>query len=178
MRARRLWPADGDGCKSCPTIHRFHKCHGYCTRCYPIIYRISRIDRGLYQPRRRPSHASFSTIGIRKNAVNELEEIREFEAPLRNGATGVDIENLQISMAERIRARPETFQGVRYFFDGALDNSQRTRTYQIIAQLVESMPSRRFVQASFVKKQRDARESAEFDARLRAADTIRVGYVP
>jgi hypothetical protein len=170
VRARRLWPADGDGCKSCRTVHRLHKCHGYCTRCYPIIYRISRIDRGLNRRQRRSPRTSVSTTGIRKNAENELEEIRELEAPVRNGATGNDVENLLIAIAENTRAKPETFQGVRHFFDGCLDTKQRTRTYQIIARLASNLPSHRFVQASFVKKQRDARENAEFDARLRAAE--------
>jgi hypothetical protein len=102
-----------------------------------------------------------------------LEEIRELEAPVRNGATGSDIENLLIAIAEHARAKPETFQGVRHFFDGGLDTEQRTRTYQIIAQLAENLPGRRFVQSSFVVKQRQARENAEFDAKLRAAEENR-----
>ena len=168
MRAQRLWPADGDGCKSCRTIRRLHKCHGYCTRCYPIICGISRIDRGLYRRRQRSPRGSLSTTGIRKNAANELEEIRELEVPVRNGATGSDIENLLIAIAEHARAKPGKFQGVRHFFDGGFDTDQRRRTYETIARLAENLPGRRFVQASFVFKQRQDRENAEFDARLRA----------
>jgi hypothetical protein len=111
-----------------------------------------------------------STVGIRKNAENELEEIRELEAPVRNGATGSDIENLLTAIAENTRAKPEHLQGVRHFFDGCLDTNQRTRTYQILARLAGNLPGRRFVQSSFVTKQLRDRENAEFDARLRAAE--------
>ena len=93
---------------------------GYCLRCYPIIYRISRIDRGLYRRRGRWAHRNPTTTGIRKNAQNELEEIRELEAPVKHGASGTDIENLLATIAEHVRAKPERFEGVRYFFDGTL----------------------------------------------------------
>ena len=173
MRARRLWPADGAGCKSCRTVRRFHKCHGYCTRCYPIIYRISRIDRGLYRRRGRWAHRNPSTDGIRQNAETDLDEIRELEAPIRNGASGSDIENLLIAISESTRAKPEKLEGVRYFFEGCLDSEQRTRVYEVIARLAENLPSRRSVQWSFVLKQRRDRENAEFNARLRAAEENR-----
>ena len=173
MRARRLWPANGDGCKSCRTIRRFHKCHGYCTLCYPIIYRISRIDRGLYRPRGRRAQRNPSTRGIRKSAESELEQIRELEAPIRNGATGRDIENLLISIAEHTRARPQKFVGVEYFFADGLDHEQRRRIYEVIARFAENLPGRRSVQWNFVLKQRQARETAEFDAQLRAAEESR-----
>ena len=129
-RPRQLWP-DGSGCKSCGTRRRYHKFLGYCTRCYPIIYRISRIDRGLYRPRgRRPYPDSFLPR-IRKGAVAELEEIRELEAPVRDGATGIDIENLLVAIAQNTRAKPEKLDGARYFFDDCLNVEQRTRTYTV-----------------------------------------------
>ena len=127
-RPRQLWP-DGSGCKSCGTRRRYHKFLGYCTRCYPIIYRISRIDRGLYRPRgRRPYPDSFLPR-IRKAQLAELEEIRELEAPVRDGATGIDIENLLVAIAQNTRAKPEKLDGARYFFDDCLNVEQRTRTY-------------------------------------------------
>lgn len=168
MRARRLWPDDGAGCKSCRTIRRFHRYRGYCTRCYPIIYRISRIDRGLYRLRGRWARHDASTKGIRRNAENELEEIRELEAPVRIGATGIDIENLLVAIAEHTRAKPGKFEGVRYFFDGCLDSEQRTRVYEVVARLAENLPSRRFVQSTFVVKQRQSREIAEWNIKLGA----------
>ena len=61
-------------------------------------------------------------MGIRKNAETELDEIRELEAPIRNGASGSDIENLLIAISENTRAKPENLDGVRYFFEGCLDN--------------------------------------------------------
>jgi len=173
VRAQRLWPADGAGCKSCRTIRRFHKCHGYCTRCYLIVYRISRIDRGLYRRRGRSAHRTPSTDGIRQNAETELDEIRELEAPIRNGASGSDIENLSIAISENTRAKPEKLEGVRYFFEGCLDSEQRKRVYEVIARLAENLPSRRSVQWSFVLKQHKDRENAEFNARLRAAEENR-----
>jgi hypothetical protein len=102
-----------------------------------------------------------------------LEQIRELEAPARNGATGTDIENLLIAIAEHTRAKPQKFYGVQYFFDGGLDNEQRRRVYEVIARIAENLPGRRSVQWSFVLKQRQARESAEFDAQLRAAEENR-----
>ena len=170
MRARQLWSADGSGCKSCRTIRRFHKFLGYCTRCYPIIYRISRIDRGLYRFRVRWAHLKTSTAGIRKSAEAELELIRVLEAPIRDGAIGTDIENLLVAIAEHTRAKPENFQGVRHFFDGCLDVEQRRRIYQVLAQLAENLPGRQSVQSSFVRKQRQAWENAEWKAKLRALD--------
>ena len=126
MRARRLWSDDGAGCKSCRTIPRFHKYRGYCTRCYPIIYRISRIDRGLYRLRGRWARHNASTKGIRRNAENELEEIRELEAPVRTGSRNTLERSLEHS------------KGVRYFFDGCLDSEQRTRVYEVVARLAEA----------------------------------------
>jgi hypothetical protein len=140
VRARRQWPADSDGCKSCRTTQRSHKCHGYCTRCYPIAYRVSRIDRGLYRRRRRSPRGSISTTGIRKNAEAELHAIRELEAPIRNGAIGTDVENLLVSIAEQSRAKPDHLYGVRHFFDGCLDREQRTRVYQIVARFADNLP--------------------------------------
>lgn len=170
VRARRLWPADGRGCKSCRTVRRFHKFRGYCTRCYPIIYRISRIDRGLYRLRGRWAHRNPSTAGIRKNAEAELEEIRELEAPVRDGANGMDIENLLVAIAEHTRARPEKLDGIRYFFDDCLDVEQRRRIYEVLTRLAENLPGRRSVQESFVRKQRQARDVAEWKTKLRALD--------
>jgi hypothetical protein len=115
MIARRLWTAGDHGCKSCRTIRRLHKFYGYCTRCYPIIYRISRIDRGLYHFRGWWAHPNSSTAGIRKNAETELEQIRILEAPIRDGAIGTDVENLLIAIVEHARAKPEEFECVRYF---------------------------------------------------------------
>jgi hypothetical protein len=66
-----------------------------------------------------------------------LDEIRELEAPIRNGASGRDIENLLIAISESTRAKPEKLEGVRYFFEGCLDNEQRTRVYEVIARLAE-----------------------------------------
>jgi len=125
-RPRQLWP-DGCGCKSCGTRRRDHKFLGYCTRCHPIIYRISRIDRGLYHPRGREPYSDSFLAGIRKSAVAELEEIGEFEAPVRDGATGIDIENLLVAIARHTRVKPEKLDGVRHFFDGCLNVEQRTR---------------------------------------------------
>lgn len=169
-RPRQLWPADGRGCKSCRTIRRFHKFRGYCTRCYPIIYRISRIDRGLYRFRGRWAHLKTSTAGIRKSAEAELEEIRVLEAPVRDGAIGRDIENLLVAIAEHTRAKPAKLDGVRYFFDGCLDAEQRTRIYEVLARVAENLPGRGSVQSGFVLKQRRALENAEFKAKLRALD--------
>jgi hypothetical protein len=111
--------------------------------------------------------------GIRKRAEGELEQIRELEAPVRNGATGRDIENLLISIAEQTRAKPEKFVGVDYFFADGLDHEQRRRIYEVIARFAENLPGRRSVQWSFVLKQRQARETAEFDAQLKAAEESR-----
>ncbi|HEV2803556.1 MAG TPA: hypothetical protein VGW57_01370 [Chthoniobacterales bacterium] len=102
-----------------------------------------------------------------------MEQIRELEAPLRNGATGRDIENLLISIAEHTRAQPQKFVGVEYFFGDGLDHEQRRRIYEVIARFAENLPGRRLVQWCFVLKQRQARESAEFDAQLRAAEKNR-----
>jgi hypothetical protein len=170
MRSRRLWPADGRGCKSCRTIRRFPKLRGYCTRCYPIIYRISRIDRGLYRFHGRWAHLKTSTAGIRKSAETELEQIRVLEAPIRDGAIGTDIENLLVAIAEHARAKPEAFQGVRHFFDGCLDVEQRRRIYEVLARLAENLPGRQSIQSSFVRKQRQAWENAEWKTKLRALD--------
>ena len=171
MKGRRLWPADRLGCRSCGTVRRFQVYRsGYCTRCHPIIYRISRIDRGVYRQRGRWAHRNPSTAGIRKNAERELEEIRELEAPVKAGASGSDIGNLLVAIAEDLRAKPETLCGVCHIFDGGLDAEQRRRVYEVVARLAENLPSRRSVQWSFVLKQRQARETAEFDARLREAE--------
>jgi hypothetical protein len=102
-----------------------------------------------------------------------LEQIRELEAPVRNGASGGDIENLLIAIAEHTRAKPEKFYGVSYFFDGGLDGEQRRRVYEVIARVAENLPGRRSVQRNFVLKQRNARESAAFDAQTRAAEQNR-----
>jgi hypothetical protein len=135
-------------------------------------YRISRIDRGLYRRRRRSLHGSTSNVGIRQNAKREIEEIREIEAPIKRGATGEDVENLIVAIAEHARAKPETFEGIRHFYNGCLNTEQRARVYEMIARLAENLPGRRFVQSSFVLKQRRDRENAEFDARLRANDKL------
>ena len=169
MRARGQWPA-GRGCKSCRTIRRSHKFRGYCTRCYRIIYRISRIDRGLYHFRGRWAHLKTSTSGIRKSAEAELEEIRVLEAPVRDGAIGTDIENLLVAIAEHTRAKPEKLDGVRYFFDGCLDVEQRRRIYEILARVAENLPGRQHVLSSFVIKQRKTWEIEEWNAKLRALD--------
>lgn len=170
-RPRQLWP-DGCGCKSCRTRRRNHKFRGYCTRCYPIIYRISCIDRGLYRLRGRAAYRnpSRALAGIRKSAEAELEEIREFEAPVEDGATGIDIENLLVVIAQNTRAKPEKLEGVRYFFDGCLNVEQRTRTYEALAALAENLPSRRSVQHSFMLKHRQALENARWKAFLAALD--------
>ena len=170
MSVRRRWPADGRGCKSCRTIRRFHKFRGYCTRCYPIIYRISRIDRGLYRFRGQRAYLNTSTAGIRKSAAAELEEIRVLEAPIRDGANGTDIENLLVAIAEHTRAKPEKLELVRYFFDGCLGPEQRTRIYEVLVRLAENLPGRRSVQWSFVLKQRQAWENAKWKAKLKALD--------
>jgi hypothetical protein len=170
MIARRLWTAGDHGCKSCRTIRRLHKFRGYCTRCYPIIYRISRIDRGLYRLRGQWAHLNSSTAGIRKRAETELEQIRILEAPIRDGAIGTDIENLLIAIAEHTRAKPEQFEGVRHFFDGCLEAEQRRRIYDLVAQFAESLPGHGFVLSSFVRRQRVAWENAEWDAKLRALE--------
>lgn len=141
----------------------------YCTRCYSIIYRISRIDRGLYRRRGRWAHRNPSTVGIRKNAERELEEIREL-APVISGATGSDIENLLTAVAEHTRAKPERLEGVRYIFDGNFDTEQRRRIYEVVTRVAENLPGRRSVQWEFVLKQRRSRETAEFDAKLRMAE--------
>jgi hypothetical protein len=168
-RPRQLWP-DGSGCKSCGTRRRDHKFRGYCTRCHPIICRISRIDRGLYHPRGREPYPDSFLATIRKSAVAELEEIREFEAPVRDGATGIDIENLLVAIAQNTRAKPEKLDGVRYFFDGCLSVEQRTRTYGVLAALAENLPGRRSVQQRFMLKHRQALENAEWKAKLSALD--------
>jgi hypothetical protein len=166
---RQLWP-DGCGCKSCGTRRRHREFLGYCTRCYPVTSRISRIDRGRYRLRGRTPYRDRSLwiAKIRKSAVAELEEIRELEAPVRDGATGIDIENLLVAIAQNTRAKPEKLDGVRYFFDGCLDVEQRTRTYEVIAALAENLPGRRSVQQSFMLKHRQALENAEWKAKLRA----------
>ena len=149
---------------------RYHKFLGYCTRCYPIIYRISRIDRGLYRPRgRRPYPDSFLPR-IRKGAVAELEEIRELEAPVRDGATGIDIENLLVAIAQNTRAKPEKLDGARYFFDDCLNVEQRTRTYTVLLALAENLPGRQSLQEHFMLKHRQALENAEWKAKLKGLD--------
>ena len=168
-RPRQLWP-DGCGCKSCGTRRRDHKFLGYCTRCHPIIYRISRIDRGLYHPRGREPYSDSFLAGIRKSAVAELEEIGEFEAPVRDWATGIDIENLLVAIARYTRVKPEKLDGVRHFFDGCLNVEQRTRTYGVLASVAENLPGRRSVQQSFMLKHRQPHENAEWKAKLSAVD--------
>jgi hypothetical protein len=143
---------------------------GYCMRCYPIVYRISRINRGLYHRRGRWAQRHTSTAGIRKSAESELEEIRELESPVRVGATGNDIENLLVALAEQNRSKPERLCGVCDIFNGGFDAEQRRRIYEVIVRLVENLPARRSVQRSFVLKQQRDRESAEFDAKLRASE--------
>jgi hypothetical protein len=87
-----------------------------------------------------------------------------------SGATGKDIENLLVAIAEHTRAKHEKLDGARYFFDGCLDSEQRTRIYEVVVRLAENLPGRRSVQWNFVLKQRQAREIAEWDAKLRALD--------
>jgi hypothetical protein len=128
------------------------------------------LDRGLYHFRGQWAHLKTSTAGIRKNAEAELEEIRELEAPDRDGATGTDIENLLVGIAEHTRAKPEKFYGIRHFFDGCVEVGRQTRIYEILARFAENLPGRRFVQRSFMLKQREAREIAGWDAKLRALD--------
>ena len=128
------------------------------------------LDRGLYRFRGQWAHLKTSTAGIRKNAETELEEIRELKAPDRDGATGTDIENLLVGIAEHTRAKPEKFYGIRHFFDGCVEVGQRTRIYEILARFAENLPGRRFVQRSFMLKQREAREIAGWGAKLRALD--------
>jgi hypothetical protein len=123
----------------------------------------------LYRRRGRWAHRFSSTVGTRQNATRELEELRELEAPIRNGATGEDIENLLMALAEHLRGKPERLFA-RYFFNDCMNREQRTRTYEFIVRLVEDLPGRRTVQYNFVLKQKRDRENAEFEAKLRAAE--------
>jgi hypothetical protein len=107
---------------------------------------------------------------IRKRAEAALEVIREFEAPIRDGATGIDIENLLVAIAKETRAKPEKLDGVRYYFDDCLDAEQRRRIYEVLARLAENLPGGLNVQHSFMLKHRQALEVAEWKAKLRALD--------
>ena len=100
----------------------------------------------------------------------ELEEIRELEAPVRDGATGIDIENLLVAIAQNTRAKPEKLDGARYFFDDCLNVEQRTRTYTVLLALAENLPGRQSLQEHFMLKHRQALENAEWKAKLKGLD--------
>jgi len=119
---------------------------GYCTRCYPLIRK-----------------------GV-KNSEAELEGLRELEAPVKGGPSGSDIENLLVAIAENIRAKPEKLCGICHIFDGGFDAEQRRRVYEVVLRLAENLPNRRCVQQSFVMKQHQSRETAEWNSRVGALD--------
>ena len=100
----------------------------------------------------------------------ELEEIRELEAPVRDGATGIDIENLLVAIAQNTRAKPEKLDGARYFFDDCLNVEQRTRIYGVMVALAENLPGRSSLQQHFMLKHRQALENAEWKAKLKGLD--------
>ena len=145
IKRRRLWP-DRSGCLSCGTVRRFRMYRGYCTRCYPLIRKGA------------------------KNSERELEGLHELEAPVKGGASGSDIENLLIAIAENIRAKPEKLCGICHIFDGGFDAEQRRRVYEVVLRLAENLPNRRCVQQSFVMKQHQSRETAEWNSKVGALD--------
>ena len=146
VKRHRLWTADCPGCRSCGTVRRFQIYRGYCTRCYPLIRKNG------------------------KNAKGELEEVCELEAPVKGGASGSDIENLLGAIAEQLRAKPEKLCGICHIFDGGFDAEQRRRVYEVVAHLAENLPGRRPVQWSFALKQRQSRETEEWNSKLRGLD--------
>lgn len=140
----KLWTDDLPKCAECGTCRHPRLWRGLCIRCYPLVAKIEKIDRGLY--RRQGRYANRQKDGnrfIRRSAVRELANLKALEAPLNGQVTGRDIEGLLLTICEVCAANAKSIDGVRYIFDGCLHTKNIGRVYEAILRIIETLPSRR-----------------------------------
>lgn len=138
------WSLDIPCCVSCATKRHHRAYRGLCSRCYPIIRKIERIDNGTFRRRGRYSSRSQSDNSfLRQRAENELANLKELERPIVSGANGNDIEGLLVTLAEISGVNSDILDGIHYVFSGSIEAKNMNRVYEVILRIVESLPSRR-----------------------------------
>lgn len=138
------WSIDCPRCVSCGTKRHRRSFKNFCKRCYPLLYKIDRIDRGLYKRRGRHSSKRKNDHSfIRKKALLELSNFRDLEKPIISGASGQDIEHLLVTIAEVSGVNSDILDGVRYIFSGSIEPNNMSRVYEAILRIVESVKIRK-----------------------------------
>lgn len=137
------WNDSVPSCNSCRTRRHPRSWRGFCARCYPLIAKIEKIDRGLYRRRGRwAGRRKDENAYIRKSAVRELADLKTLEAPLVSQATGFDIEGLLITISEVAGADTDRIDGARYVFGGCVGVENMGRVYELLLRIVETLPSK------------------------------------
>lgn len=143
MRPLRWWNNEIPQCANCSTRRHPRSWKRLCVRCYPLVAKIDKIDRGHYQRKARCAGTrKVDNKSLRLCAVVELENLKMLEAPLLGETDGKDIENLLVTLSEAARSDTDQIDGARYYFNDCVDSGQRARIYEILLRIVESLPSK------------------------------------
>ena len=139
----KSWSNTAPSCRSCGTRRHPRSWRGLCTRCYPLVAKVERIDRGLYRRRgRRAGRRKDENAYIRRSAVRELADLKALEAPIVGHATGDDIEGLLITISEVAGAETDRVDGARYVFSACVGAKDMGRVYEMLLRIVETLPSK------------------------------------
>jgi len=142
IRVEKGWNDAIPRCVACGTDRHKRMWRGLCIRCYPLVYKIEKIEAGKYQGRGRyAGRVKNENDYIKRSAIKELQNLKDLEAPILNGATGQDIEGLLVSISEAAGAKTDSICYARYTFEGCVKHEDMGRVYEVILRIVESLPS-------------------------------------
>jgi hypothetical protein len=71
--------------------------------------------------------------------VQELQNMRDLERPLLEGASELDLEGLLTTIAEVVGV---PYREVQPMFAGSIEKKTRTRLYEVLIKIVERIPSK------------------------------------
>ena len=146
-----MWSKKNDNCKNCKTTRYQHRSRGYCTRCYPLIYRIEKTrvwnlddpSSLTYCPRSiRMVSDKFEQfkLGCLEQLEERLESIANREEYLNSNIEGLDIEYQLQRISRRAGARDRNlFHGNANYIDWNFNPKQKKILFSLLNKIEESI---------------------------------------
>ena len=146
-----MWSKKYDNCKNCKTTRYRHLSRGYCTRCYPLVYRIEKTtkwnlnDRSslTYYPRSiRMDAEKFKhfKLGCINQIEERLESLADREKYLSGIIEGLDIEYQLQRISRRAGARDRNlFHGNANYIDWNFNPKQKKILFSLLNKIEESI---------------------------------------
>ena len=135
------WHSKYIHCMGCGTQRFSHRSKGYCTRCYPLIQKISKIKTDSEKGNISKTIAKVE-ITI---AEKQLHNLKELEKPFLTGIKGKHISGLLTTLARCTGASQKG--AIQHFessalWDKMLSKDAKQWLYLILVDIVEHLPSK------------------------------------